>query len=45
MDPRWLLADDMAKQGEGGQPAGVLGHALTHLVQKVLWLNEEEPFL
>lgn len=42
VDPRRLLADDMAEQGEGGQPAGVLGHALVHLVQKVLRLREEE---
>lgn len=36
MDPRRLLADYMAEQGEGGQPAGLFGHTLIHLVQKVL---------
>lgn len=41
VDPRRLLADDVAQQGEGGQPAGVLGHALVHLVQKVLRTRDE----
>lgn len=36
MDPRWLFADYMAEQGEGGQPTGLFGHTLIHLVQKVL---------
>lgn len=36
MDPRRLLADDVAEEGEGGQAAGLFGHALVHLVQKVL---------
>ena len=36
MDPGRLLADYMAEQGEGGQPAGLFGHTLVHLVQKVL---------
>lgn len=36
MDPGRLLADYMAEQGEGGQSAGLFGHTLVHLVQKVL---------
>lgn len=36
MDPRRLLADYVAEQGEGGQPTGLFGHTLVHLVQKVL---------
>lgn len=36
MDPGRLLADYVAEQGEGGQPAGLFGHTLVHLVQKVL---------
>lgn len=42
MDPGRLLADYMAEQGEGGQSAGLLGHTLVHLVQKVLWGAGEE---
>lgn len=36
VDPRRLFADDVAEQGEGGQPAALFGHTLVHLVQKVL---------
>lgn len=36
VDPGRLLADDMAEQSEGRQPAGLFGHTLIHLVQKVL---------
>lgn len=40
VDPGRLLADDVSEQGEGGQPAGLFGHALVHLVQKVLRVRE-----
>lgn len=36
MDPGRLLPDDVAEHGEGGQPTGLFGHTLVHLVQKVL---------
>lgn len=41
MDPRWLFADYVAEQGEGGQPTGLFGHTLVQLVQKVLRGREE----
>ena len=36
VDPGRLLPDDVPQQVECGQPARVLGHALVHLIQKVL---------
>lgn len=42
MDPGRLLADYVAKQGEGGQSAGVFGHTLIHLVQEVLRDRERQ---
>lgn len=42
MDPGRLLANYMAKQGEGGQSTGLFGHTLIHLVQKVLGDKREE---
>lgn len=32
MDPGRLLADYMAEQSEGGQPAGLFGHTVIHLI-------------
>lgn len=44
MDPRRLLADDMAKQGEGGQPTRLFGHTVVHLVKKVLFWEKAQKF-
>lgn len=37
VDPLWLLADDMAEQGDGGETAALLAHAFIHLIQKMLY--------
>lgn len=44
MDPRGLFADDVAEKGQGGQPTGLFGHTLVHLVQKVLEINVKGIF-